>query len=85
MPPPPPPPRGTGVFLNINLKCIPHTLDGDFRFCRKRCEAVLGLENELIKFRGEIERLQHERDQDRSKIKVRFVPDHSAVLEVHVD
>jgi hypothetical protein len=37
---------------------------------RKRCEAVLGLENELIKFRGEIERLQHERDQDRIKIKV---------------
>ncbi len=49
-------------------------------FFRKRCEAVLGLENELIKFRGEIERLQHERDQDRIKIKVSELVD--SLIEV---
>jgi len=36
---------------------------------RKRCEVVLGLENDIIMHKGEIERLQHDRDIDRSKIK----------------
>ena len=29
---------------------------------RKRCEAVLGLENDLIRVQGDLERLQHERE-----------------------
>jgi len=36
---------------------------------RKRCEVVLGLENDIIKYKGEIERLQHDREHDRNKIK----------------
>jgi len=36
---------------------------------RKRCEAVLGLENDLIRVQGDLERLQHEREVDRNKIK----------------
>merc|ERR1712130_454524 len=36
---------------------------------RKRCEVVLGLENDIIKYKGEIERLQHDRDLDRARIK----------------
>ena len=36
---------------------------------RKRCEVVLGLENDIIKYKGEIERLQHDREIDRSKVK----------------
>jgi hypothetical protein len=36
---------------------------------RKRCEAVLGLENDIIKYKGDLERLQHEREKDRTKIK----------------
>ena len=36
---------------------------------RKRCEVVLGLENDIIKYRGDIDRLQQERDLDRSKIQ----------------
>ena len=34
-----------------------------------RCEAVLGLENDLIKVQGDLERLQHEREVDRNKMK----------------
>ena len=30
---------------------------------------MLGLENDIIKYRGDIDRLQHERDLDRSRIQ----------------
>ena len=33
---------------------------------RKRCEAVLGLENDLIRVQGDLERLQHEREASSS-------------------
>ena len=36
---------------------------------RKRCEAVLTLENDIIKYKGDIERLQYDRDVDRNRIK----------------
>ena len=34
-----------------------------------RCEAVLGLENDLVKVKGDLERLQHEREVDRNRMK----------------
>ena len=36
---------------------------------RKLCEVVLGFENEILKYKGEIERLQKHRDYDRNKMK----------------
>ena len=36
---------------------------------RKWCEVVLGLENDILKYKGEIERLQKHREYDRNKIK----------------
>ena len=36
---------------------------------RKRSEKILELENDIIRFKGDIERSQHERENDRMKIK----------------
>ena len=36
---------------------------------RKWCEVVLGLENEIQKYKGDIDRLQKHREYDRNKIK----------------
>ena len=36
---------------------------------RKRCEAVLGLENDLIRVQGDLERLQHEREVGHQFLK----------------
>ena len=46
---------------------------------RKRCEKILELENDIIRFKGDIERLQHERENDRSKIK-ELMEENSALL-----
>ena len=36
---------------------------------RKRSEKILELENDIIRFKGDIERFQHEKDTDRARIK----------------
>jgi len=36
---------------------------------RKRCESVLALENEMIKYRGDIESLHHQQELDRATIQ----------------
>ena len=36
---------------------------------RKRSEKILELENDIIRFKGDMERSQHERENDRMKIK----------------
>ena len=46
---------------------------------RKRCEKILELENDIIRFKGDIERLQHERENDRAKIKD-LMDENSALL-----
>ena len=36
---------------------------------RKRCEKILELENDIIRFKGDVERLHHEKETDKSRIK----------------
>ena len=44
-------------------------LEEELAGSRKRCEVVLGLENEIINYKREIERLKHDREIDGNKVK----------------
>ena len=44
-------------------------LEEQLATARKRSEKILELENDIIHFKGDIERLQHEKEGDRARIK----------------
>ena len=44
-------------------------LEEQLASARKRSERILDLENEIIRFKGEFERLGHEKENDRARIK----------------
>ena len=44
-------------------------LEEQLASARKRSERILELENDIIRFKGEIERFGHEKDNDRARIK----------------
>ena len=44
-------------------------LEEQLASARKRSERILELENEIIRFKGEFERLGHEKENDRARIK----------------